>query len=320
MQEVLKTARDVSGMSNHVRIKKGAVVDFAKKLHEGGVEVPPWNRTYHFCNRERETVSYLLVLDSLNFCFWPTSEENRWEIAWGSRRLSGYFALAASLTRAMKLGIPLERAGYLAGLSLERLREILGGQGELQLMDERVTILNKLGRVLEEEYHGNASGFLEAAGGSAEKLVSFLVERIPSFRDVAEYRGRRVSFYKRAQIFCADLYGAFEGRGWGHFEDIDRLTAFADYKLPQVLRHLKILHYDNELAQRVDRMVPLTEGSPEEIEIRANTISAVEMIREELARLGRPLKAFEVDWVLWNLGQKEEFSSRPHHRTVTIFY
>jgi len=320
MQEVLKTARDVSGMSSHVQIRKEAVLDFSKRLYEGGIEVPPWNRTYHFCNSERETVSYLLVLDSINFCFWPTPEENRWEIAWGSRRLSGYFALAASLTRAMKSGIPLERAGYLAGLSLAMFREILGGRGELQLMDERVTILNELGHVLEEEYHGDASGFVEAAGGSAEKLVSLLVERIPSFRDVAEYRGQRVFFYKRAQIFCADLYGAFEGRGWGQFDDIDRLTAFADYKLPQVLRHLGILCYEDDLAQRVDRMVPLEEGSPEEIEIRANTVRAVDMIREELARLGRPLKAFEVDWILWNLGQKEEYSLSPHHRTVTIFY
>jgi hypothetical protein len=320
MREVLDTAHHVSGVSTSVWINKEAVVDFSRRLHERGSEVPPWNRTYHFCEGSRDTVSYLLVLDSLNFCFWPTSEENRWEIAWGSRRLSGYFALAASLTRAMKSGIPLERAGYLAGLSLERLREILGGRGELQLMDERVTILNELGYVLEEEYGGYASGLVEAAGGSAEKLVALLVERIPSFRDAAEYWGRRVSFYKRAQIFCADLYGAFEGRGWGHFEDINRLTAFADYKLPQVLRHLGILDYGHDLAQRVDRMAPLTAGGPEEIEIRANTISAVDMIREELARLGRPLKAFEVDWILWNLGQHKEFALSPHHRTVTIFY
>jgi hypothetical protein len=320
MQEVLKTARDVSGMSNHVRIRKEAAVDFSKRLHESGMEVPPWNRTYHFWNREREMVSYLLVLDSLNFCFWPTSEENRWEIAWGSRWLSGYFALAASLTRAMKSGIPLTRASYLAGLSLEKLREILGGRGELQLMEERVTILNELGHVLEEEYHGDASGLVEAAGGSAERLAGLLVERMSSFRDVAEYRGRRVSFYKRAQILCADLYGAFEGRRWGHFEDIDRLTAFADYKLPQVLRHLEILYYEHELGQRVDRMVPLMAGCPEEIEIRANTIWAVDMIREELASLGNPLRAFEIDWILWNLGQHKDFALRPHHRTVTIFY
>jgi hypothetical protein len=163
MQEVLKTARDVSGMSSHVQIRKEAVLDFSKRLYEGGIEAPPWNRTYHFCESEEETVSYLLVLDSINFCFWPAEEENRWEVAWGSRRLSGYFALAASLTRAMKAGIPLARAEYLAELSLERLREILGGRGELQLMEERVMILNELGHVLLEKYHGDASELVEAA-------------------------------------------------------------------------------------------------------------------------------------------------------------
>ncbi len=303
-----------------MRINKEAVVDFSRRLYEGGSEVPPWNRTCHFWEGGQETVSYLLVLDGLNFCFWPATEGNRWEITFGSRRLSGYFALAASLTRAIESGIPLTRAEYLAGLSLETLREILGGRGELQLMEERVKILNELGHVLLEGYHGEASGLVEAAGGSAEKLVGLLVETLSSFRDVAEYLGRRVYFYKRAQIFCADLYGTFEGTRWGQFEDIDRLTAFADYKLPQVLRHLEILNYDDDLAQRVDRMVPLVAGSPEEIEIRANTISAVDMIRGELTLLGRSLRAFEVDWILWNLGQQEEFTSRHHHRTVTIFY
>jgi hypothetical protein len=320
MQEVLKTAQGVAGVSNHVRINKEAVVEFSRRVCEDEVKAPPWNRTYHFYDDGRKTVSYLLILDSLNFCFWPRPGGNRWEIAWGSRILSGYFALAGSLTRAFESGIPLASAEYLAGLSLERVREILGGRGELQLMNERVTILNELGHVLAEEYKGDASGLVEAAGASAEKLVALVVERMPSFRDVAEYQGHRVSFYKRAQIFCADLYGAFEGKRWGQFEDIDGLTAFADYKLPQVLRHLGILCYDDDLAHRIDRMVTLEEGRPEEIEIRANTIWAVAMICEELARLGRPLNAFEVDWILWNLGQEEEFSLRPHHRTVTIFY
>lgn len=320
MREVLKTAHHVSGVSTSVRINKEAIVGFSIRLCEEGMEVPPWNRTYHFCEGGRETVSYLLVLDSLNFCFWPESEESRWEITFGSRRLSGYFALAASLTQAIEAGIPLTRAEYLAELSFEALREILGGGGELQLMEDRVKILNELGHVLLKEYNGEASGLVEAAGGSTEKLAGLLVETLSSFRDVAEYLGQRVYFYKRAQIFCADLYGAFEGTRWGQFRDIGRLTAFADYKVPQVLRHLRILHYDEALAERIDRKVPLVTGSPEEIEIRANTISAVDMIREELARLGRPLRAFEVDWVLWNLGQQEEFKERPHHRTVTIFY
>jgi hypothetical protein len=98
------------------------------------------------------------------------------------------------------------------------------------------------------------------------------------------------------------------------------LTAFADYKLPQVLRHLGILNYSPELAQMVDNQVLLSPGSAEEIEIRANTIWAVEVIRQELERCGRKTRAFEIDWLLWNMGQEDTYRAKPYHRTVTIFY
>jgi hypothetical protein len=41
----------------------------------------------------------------------------------------------------------------------------------------------------------------------------------------------QVFFYKRAQIFVADVYGAFAGEGIGSFGDIDQLTMFADYRV-----------------------------------------------------------------------------------------
>jgi hypothetical protein len=183
-----------------------------------------------------------------------------------------------------------------------------------------VKILNELGRLLLEYFDGEASRLVEAVGGSAVKLVRLLADTFTSFRDVAIYHGKRVFFYKRAQIFAADLYGAFQGQSWGNFMDISELTAFADYKLPQVLRHLGVLHYAPALSQTLDRHAILGPGSPEEVEIRANTIWAVELIRQEMARQGATVKAIDIDRVLWNLGQDETFRQRPYHRTVTIFY
>lgn len=69
-----------------------------------------------------------------------------------------------------------------------------------------------------------------AARGSAVALVELLASHFPGFRDHGVYRGRQVFFYKRAQIFAADVYGAFEGRGLGAFTDADKLTCFADYR------------------------------------------------------------------------------------------
>ena len=320
MWEVLETAKHVAGNSLRVRINEQALVHFSQKVLAEKHKVPCWDPRFHYRGSSDNTASYLLILDSLNFCFWPTAGKVKWQIDYETRKLSGYYGLAAALKQAMESGTPITKAEYLAELTLSELKQILGGQGELPLMEHRLQILNELGRALLEEYEEQPFKLVETAGGSAISLVRLLVEKLASFRDVAEYQGHKVFFYKRAQIFAADLYGAFEGKDYGGFTDIDKLTAFADYKLPQVLRHLGIFDYTEDLAQKVDQQIYLEAGSPEEVEIRANTIWAVELIRRELERMGKGLRAFEVDWLLWNLGQHNEFRVKPYHRTLTIFY
>ncbi len=320
MSEVLETARSVVDKSLHVRIDKQAITYFSQNLVNHEVKVPSWNSHYHFYDGGKNTVIYHLVLDTINFCFWPPPRKERWEIKYESKKLSGYYALAASLKRLVKSGVPFTNASYLADLSLVELKKILNGRGELQLIKDRLLALNELGNILLKEYKGHAYKLVESAGHSALKLVRLLADKLSSFNDIAEYQGQMVFFYKRAQIFAADLHGAFNGKSLGYFTDIDNLTAFADYKLPQVLRQLGILLYSAPLAQKVDREILLEAGSPEEIEIRANSIWAVELIRQELNQLGKRARPFEIDWILWNMGQGAEFKLKPYHRTLTIFY
>ena len=61
----------------------------------------------------------------------------------------------------------------------------------------------------------------------------------------------QVLFYKRAQIFVADVFGAFQGQDLGRFSDIQELTMFADYRVPVVLRLKGILEYSTPLATKV---------------------------------------------------------------------
>jgi hypothetical protein len=74
---------------------------------------------------------------------------------------------------------------------------------------------------------------VDEAQGSAAALVNLLVEYFPSFRDETKYSGKILRFYKRAQIFVADLWACFEGESHGHFNDIDRITMFAG-KIPEL--------------------------------------------------------------------------------------
>ncbi|MEJ2723381.1 MAG: queuosine salvage family protein [Deltaproteobacteria bacterium] len=318
--EVLDSSRKVVEKSRFVSIDTAALKKFSEMLWAKDVSVPRWEAGFHFRGNEEETVAYLLVLDTLNFCFWPASGKRIWEIPYKSGWVSGYYALALSLKRAFETGTPLAEPEYMVSLTLDGLKEVLGGRGELQLLKSRLQILRELGKVLLERFDGKAFKIVKCAHGSAVALARLLAESLSSFRDVAKYWGEKVYFYKRAQIFAADLYGTFSGEGWGHFTDMQELTAFADYKLPQVLRHVGILYYQQGLGDKVDQKILLEAGGVEEIEIRANTIVAVEGVRQELAKLGSKLRAFEMDWILWNLGQEEAFKEKPYHRTITIFY
>lgn len=110
----------------------------------------------------------------------------------------------------------------------------------------------QVGTVLMQSYGGRAARLVRQARRSAIRLVDLIAASFPGFRDQTVYRGAQVFLYKRAQIFVADVFGAFQGKGLGRFDDIGELTTFADYRVPVVLEKLGgILHLDPALKKRV---------------------------------------------------------------------
>lgn len=133
-------------------------------------------------------------------------------------------------------------------------------------------------------------------------------------------RGRQVFFYKRAQIFVADVWGAFGGGGPGAFHDVQRLTMFADYRVPAQLRTMGILHYATALAEAVDAGRELPAGGEAEVEIRAATVEAVELMRGALAPSLPGITSVTLDWWLWEAGEAGKDAQSPHHRTLVPYY
>jgi len=94
-----------------------------------------------------------------------------------------------------------------------------------------------------------------------------------------------------------------------------------------------VLKYSPALEKIIDAKHELLAGSEEEVEIRAATVQAVEQMREawfqkeggkegrkEGGREGGGVMSVEVDWLLWQVGEKLKEELPPHHRTITIFY
>jgi Potential Queuosine, Q, salvage protein family len=273
-------------------------------------------------------VGWVLALDSLNFCFWSAAPDpnDRWRVEWGGVAHDGYWALVAALRRGIDEGFELWNPAALANLSdadvARLLRPSQPGTTTIPLLAERAANLRELGRglLIFSAEPDAAARFVASAGRSAPRLAELVAGRFPSFNDVAMLDGREVRFFKRAQILVADLHGAFSANGLGRFDDLSALTAFADYKVPQVLRGLGALRYKTELAAAIDRRELIPAGSRQEIEIRAATIWACEWLRQAVAGRGRTMAAFEIDWALWMAGQSLGAEVALYHRTQTIFY
>jgi hypothetical protein len=292
-----------------------------------------WDTSLHFFDNTERTLNWMALLDALNFCFWGEPGQPRWRVHWHGAWHDGYNALAAALSRAVEEGYPLWDAAYLARMSTSSLADILrpdpdehGAATPIPLFDARLAHTRELGQVLLSRFDGSFANVIQAAHGDAVALALLVADAFPSFHDVAIWKGQEVRFFKRAQILASDIASAFRGRAsadgelWQQLTGLDELTAFADYKVPQLLRRLGILTYAADLAARLDRLEAIPAGSPDEVAIRAATIWGVEVLRRALADHGVQVTSSAIDYRLWLAGQTAHDLDRPYHRTRTIYY
>lgn len=322
---VLQSTLPVVERARLVTIDHEKVAETAKTLAGTEVDAPEWTDLHPVGRDDSETANLVLVLDALNFCFWqiPNAGRPRWSVTYNDTTYNGYWALAVALRRALEQGVPLADPEFLAVLTEDEMGEILAadeGCDPILLLHARMEHLREVGQALLHRWNGSFLLALDQANGSAPALIEMVLHSMPSFRDVVRYQGQAVRFYKRAQILVADLSTAFNGQGPGAFRDLDTLTAFADYKVPQVLRRFGILKYAPELEQQLSEHRLIPPDSAEEVEIRAATIWAVEYLRRALEESGAPLASHEIDGRLWHLGQGLPVDTHPYHRTLTVFY
>jgi hypothetical protein len=173
-----------------------------------------WGEEIHYTGDEAQTVQYLFVVDALNFCFWPS--DGQWE----------YEDLSTAVKRALEADAAALSADRLAAMDEQSLTALLGGK-KLPNMIARIEHLRQVGQDLKARWGGSAAELVRSCKGSALRLVDVIVSSFPGFQDHIMYKGRRVCFYKRAQILAGDIWGALKGRGLGEMSDVDKLTMFA---------------------------------------------------------------------------------------------
>ncbi len=314
-ERIRRSSAEVSRRARSVRIDAAALSRLAAALTPGSAVALDLDPGHVALADEAATLAFVISLDAINFgSGWFPQLRKR-------GGLSGYRSIATALRERFERG-PALRADELAVLTPDACAALFGQTGVLEvaeLMRLFARALSDLGRFLLARFRGDFGVLVAAAEGRPARLIELLCE-MPLYRDVASYEELEVPFYKRAQITVSDLALAFAGRGPGRFESLSRLTLFADNLVPHVLRCEGVLIATPELAQRIERGVLLASGSPEEVELRACAVHAVEGLVAELGARGFPTEPRELDQRLWNRGQRPEYKAHPRHRTRCTYY
>lgn len=253
----------------------------------------------------QQIVNFLLIYHTIgDYCFWG---DPKWEIKTKLGTLDGSYAI-------MYLMLNRFKASDDFNMSFNTFKNLLKGNVTIPLLRNRYQNLAIMNDFLQK----NRKTFYELTSNMYvdSKLLEFIVKNLNYFDDTATYNGKNVLFYKRAQLLASDILHAREIKEKAKV-DYTHLVGCADYKIPQVMRCYEMLEFDDNLAKKVDSKIRLPSGSPEEIEIRANTLMVIDYIYE---KTGKAYPRMSINDSIWLLGQDKTKMTKPYHRTLTSHY
>jgi hypothetical protein len=286
----------VAGRARQVHIREDAIEAYAATLP---VQSPPAPDLSPGEPDERRA-AFQITLDAINFGsgWFPTLRKRP--------GMSGFRTVEAGLRAHGPWA-----ADELAEVGREEVAAALGQDPGHDLMGLFETALRELGAKVRDD-HGGSFLALARSASTAEALAEELAGW-PTWFDVSPYDELRVPFFKRAQIAAADLALS----GLAPAAGLERLTLFADNLVPHVLRLDDVLEFDDALVARIDAEQLIEHDSPEEVEIRACALHAVELL---VAAHPSGTTATAVDNHLWQRGAGARYKARPRHRARTTAY
>ena len=314
-EEILGSTMFVVENSDDVHISKEAITNFCEHTPLREKRGINWLQGSPFpigSLTDKEQIHLMLTFNALSFSYWG---DPYWQVTYKEKTHErGSWSLIASLFRAREEGTDILDPAIQSSMTKTSLSHILRGNREIPLLEERVAIIGQVGALIRDKYNGDFRVMIRESGYDAVKLLSTVVEAFPLFDDTAVYKGRAICFYKRAQALVESIDSLNEER---RLSSAERLTALADYILPRKLRDEGILVYSRGLAEKIDAKEPIPARSPYEVEIRANTIWAVESIRNTLSERGVQVGRKQINDYLWITGNQEKTT---FHRTRTTAY
>ena len=266
-----------------------------------------------------EYIRKTMLINTLNFVFTDFSTSVKYKI----ENLSDTDAMVYQIDKALLEGVPLTQGHYMRDMDLQEFKRIFTGNIEMPMADEKVKILNNVGDTLVTKYGGDWINFIDDGPkklyDNGEGLVERLIRDFKRFDDYSIFENEKVYFLKLAQLAFWGIHRELS-KSYFFIEDMENMTAFADYIIPVALESFGIVKYSSGLKEKIDSGILVDRDSIEEIEIRSTSIYVTAKLTELINNYKNEEEKIiipQLDFKLWTDFHADQ---RPHHLTKTIMY
>ena len=309
LEKVIESCKYVSNNSKYLKINEKSLNEFISSIKQ--IQLTHWLSSSPYGLLEipiDKIINFLLVYESINFSFWGNP---KWTIEVKDKKEDGSMALLYAILKYVKANDTTD----FSNITKEKFSVMLKGNVEIPLFEERYNIIKSVSKIVNEKMNGNFYNFIKNINNDIE-LFKTIINYFPSFKDERTYQGQKIYFYKLAQLLTSDILHIRELKE-NIKVDYSHLVGCSDYKIPQVMRGLGILEYNKELASLVDNKEEIKENSEYEVEIRANMIVVIDMIKE---KLNNKFCAIDINDYIWGQARNQNIKLKPYHLTRTTNY
>ena len=319
--KVLHSIRPVIENLENVSIDHVQLTTEAKKLSTVNYEIKVANNQD---KRPEDIIRKTMLINTLNFAFTDFESQIKYALNVGDNTFSDTDAMVYQIDQAVEVGIDFYDGHYLRDITETTFKSIFRANIEMPMSKEKTDVLNQVGQILVEEYKGDWLNFVKSGPKklyqNGEGLIERLVSQFERFRDTSIYLGEKVHFLKLAQLAFWGIHRELGKYGDFYIEDMENMTAFADYIVPVALEKMKIITYSEKLKNKIEQGVLIESDSIEEIEIRAATLFVTAQLTEEINKLKLDEEKIIIPQLDFKLWTDFHANKSPHHLTKTIMY
>ena len=314
---VIENSRDV-----HTHYDK--IVEVAGWMAYEELPMPNLTVPYGLQKTPDVAMDFVMVGNTIDTAFTDFKTHVKFQIDYNGEHLSDSDAMFGCIKRAMDNGTPILDGKFLARLTRADMEKIFAGNIEMPMLDEKMELLRQAGGILAAKYNGRYYNFIKSCSlrlyDKGNGLVERLASEFPRYNDVSQYDGHEIKCYKLTQLGFWQIYSGLKPADVFHIEDIQKMTAFADYIVPVALRLMGMTSYSSQLEHAINTYQMIPRDSTQEIEIRAHCLYATALLTDEINKR-RPADSQiiipQIDARLWT---HYHTTTWPHHLTRTIMY